>query len=149
MRELNIMMVHAGATSSLSCNLCQAGTYGTGSGEGLRVRLGFDSDPHVIHASLSPMCAGEFSRVRLSARAEELSSTGRTMCGGMRVARLGDPFISETHTISSVKLFFFLRFRPMVTSAHARAQHHDGACRRDLESQLQPVPGWDLWDWIR
>ena len=29
----------AGATASVSCSLCQAGTYGTGSGEGLRMRL--------------------------------------------------------------------------------------------------------------
>ena len=25
----------------------------------------------------------------------------------------------------------------------------DGACRRDSERQLQPVPGGDLWDWVR
>jgi hypothetical protein len=37
----------AGATAGVNCSLCQAGTYGTGSGEGLRNRFG--SDPHVIH----------------------------------------------------------------------------------------------------
>ncbi len=46
--------VRAGATASVDCILCQAGTYGTGSGEGLSVRLGFDCDPHVMHAALLP-----------------------------------------------------------------------------------------------
>ena len=25
----------------------------------------------------------------------------------------------------------------------------DGACRRDSKRQLQPVPGGDVWDWVR
>ncbi len=30
-----------------------------------------------------------------------------------------------------------------------RARVCDGACRRDSKRQLQPVPGGDLWDWVR
>jgi hypothetical protein len=45
----------AGATASVDCGLCKVGTYGTGSGEGLRTRLGFDCDLHVIHALLLPI----------------------------------------------------------------------------------------------
>ena len=41
----------AGATASINCSLCQAGTYGTGSGEGLRIKISF-SDPYILHAAL-------------------------------------------------------------------------------------------------
>jgi hypothetical protein len=41
----------AGATAGVNCSLCQAGTYGTGLGEGLRMKS-LGSDPHVIHNSL-------------------------------------------------------------------------------------------------
>ncbi len=33
-RDLTLMVWTAGATSSLNCSLCEAGTYGTGSGQG-------------------------------------------------------------------------------------------------------------------
>jgi hypothetical protein len=45
----------AGATASVDCGLCQAGTYGTRPGEDLRKRLGIDCDLHVIHALLLPI----------------------------------------------------------------------------------------------
>jgi hypothetical protein len=40
-----------GATAGVNCSLCQAGTYGTGSGEGLRKKFIYHG-LHVIHTPL-------------------------------------------------------------------------------------------------
>ena len=82
-------------------------------------------------------------QVRVSAyvtgSGEGLSAMTVTRTSSMLSSRL--TLISILCPVSSLLSRYTL---PVVTSSVC-----DGACRRDSERQLQPVPGGDLWDWIR
>ncbi len=49
----------AGATASVNCSVCQAGTYGTGPGKGLSLRMGFDCEQSIRHSPF--MCTSMVS----------------------------------------------------------------------------------------
>ncbi len=107
------MTGRAGVTASDHCSLCQAGSYGTGSGEGLRLlsmRSGFGCDLLVVLTLVSP---------NLSFFAPDLWL---------------------------VELGRYSEYNPLpCETSYVR----DGACRRDGKRELQPVPGGELWDWVR